>query len=108
MTDLLDLLAAIATDPAPLGVEDRQRIRAAIRSDADAHGYIDPNRVRAALSNAFGLTVNPRALSATYSALRQGGDIRPLGFTVNSDRRGGNVGKPLRTYSWTSTDKDPR
>jgi hypothetical protein len=97
MSAQASLLDLIATDPLHRG--DRERVEAAIREDASAHsGHVDPNRVRAALSNTHGLDVYPRVMSATYSALRRAGVIVPDGWTVNTDRAGGNAGKPARTY----------
>ena len=101
MTDLLDLLLAIADDPSPLGDLARDQIIDAMLEASDNHeGALDPNRVRQLLSNDHGLTVNPRQLSATYSSLRQKGTIVPTGWTTNTDIHGGNAGKPLRTYTW--------
>jgi hypothetical protein len=73
-------------------------------ADARAHsGQVDPNRVRAALSNEHGLTVSPRALSATYSALASQGVIRSLGWIDrNDDVRGGNAGRPARAWEWVA------
>ncbi len=101
MTTQLDLLA-IADNPQPWADEYRHRILAAIKADADAHdGRISTNRVRAALSNEHGLTVDPRMLSATYSALAARGVIRSLGWLdTNDDHRGGNAGRPARAWQW--------
>ena len=99
MTLTLDQLDLLATDPTPLFADDKARIRAAVLADADTHGgVIDPNRVREALSNKHGLDVRPRLLSATYHHLRCSGAISPDGWTENTDKRGGNAGKPLRLY----------
>lgn len=92
----LDMLAMIATDP--IHGHDRATVEAAIRADAARHGDIDPNRVRESLTNEHGLTVYPRVIGATYSALRQSGVIAPLGWTISTDTHGGNAGKPARTY----------
>jgi len=95
----LDLLAAIASDR--IHGTDRQAVEEAIRADATAHGgEVDPNRVREALRGPYGLTVYPRVIGATYSALRQAGVIRPEGWTTSTDTEGGNAGKPARTYRW--------
>jgi hypothetical protein len=98
--DLLDLIA-VASNPHPIAERDQSLIRDAIRADAAAHdGEVSPNRVRAALSNAHGLTVNPRTYSATFSALAATGVLRSLGWTgVNDDVRGGNAGRPMRLWS---------
>lgn len=83
-------------------VEERERIAADIEADGDAHeGRIDPGRVRRALSNQHGLTVPPRMLSAAYSALRAQGVIKPDGWTVNTDTRGRNAGRPQRLWRLT-------
>ena len=95
----LDLLAAVGYHPRHDA--DRARIIAAIRDDATAHGQtVDPNRVRASLTNEYGLTVHPRMLSAQYGVLKARHMIEPGEWTVNTDTRGGNAGKPLRTYRW--------
>jgi hypothetical protein len=74
-------------------------VEAAIRGDAASHsGHIDPNRVRALLTNEHGLTVYPRVIGATYSALRQAGVLIADGWTTSTDVRGGNAGKPARLY----------
>jgi hypothetical protein len=97
VTAQLDLLALVADDHIHTG--DRQTIEAAIRDDAAAHGgQVCPNRVRASLTNEYGLTVYPRVLSATYSALASAGVIEHDGWTTNTDRRGGNAGKPARLW----------
>jgi hypothetical protein len=101
MTDLLDLLKAIADDPTPLGQSTRDRIIAAMLQASENNTQtLNPNDVRALLSNEHGLTVNPRQLSATYSSLRKKGVIVETGTTKNEDVRGGNAGKPLTTYTW--------
>lgn len=101
MTTQLDLLS-VADNPQPWAVDYRAKIVAAIRDDAAAHdGRISTNRVRAALSNDHGLTVGPRMLSATYSALAAKGIIRSLGWLdTNDDVRGGNAGRPARAWQW--------
>lgn len=98
----LDLLAAVAENPHPLAEADRRTITAAIMRDAMDHdGVVSPNRVRAALSNAHGLTVAPRQLSATYSSLAARGVLRSLGWQgTNDDVRGGNAGRPMRLWQW--------
>jgi hypothetical protein len=91
------LLDLIASDP--IHRDDRAKVEAAIREDAALHfGEINPNRVRAALTNQYGLMVYPRVLSATYSALASAGVIEHDGWTTNTDRRGGNAGKPARLW----------
>lgn len=94
MTDLLDLLEAVAENPQPLAQAQRDRIRAAIVADGRAHGgEVSPNRVRAALSNRHGLTVHPRMLSAAYGVLRAEGVLERHGWLENDDTKGGNAGK---------------
>lgn len=98
-TDQLDMLDMIASDR--IHATDRAKVEAAIRADAESHGgRIDPNRVREALTNQWGLVVYPRVIGATYSALRQAGVIVPEDWTTSTDTRGGNAGKPARTYRW--------
>lgn len=102
MSAQLDLLTSVAENPTPIADGYRHRILAAIKADADAHdGRISTNRVRSALSNANGLTVDPRMLSATYSALAARGVIRSLGWLdTNDDTRSGNAGRPARAWEW--------
>ena len=101
MTTQLDLLTAVADNPQPLAAQYRDRIVAAIVTDATCHGdIVDSNRVRRLLSNDHGLTVPPRQLSATYSALAARGFLEPAGWTTSDDVRGGNAGKPARLWRW--------
>jgi hypothetical protein len=97
ITEQSSLLDLIATDP--VHRDDRERVAAAIRGDAAAHaGHICPNRVRESLTNDHGLVVYPRVIGAVYSALRRGGVIVADGWTTSTDHKGGNAGKPARTY----------
>lgn len=104
-TDLqLDLLA-IANNPQPWAAMQRERIIEAIRDDARAHGgEVHPNRVRIRLSNRIGLQVNPRMLSAAYSALSAQKRIAFDHWGTNDDTAGGNAGKPQRVWRWTGED----
>lgn len=100
-TEQLDLLAAVADNPSPLAARYRDRIRQAIAGDAREHGgEVNPNRVRARLLHpASGrLDVDPRILSATYSALRSQGVLVHAGWTTNDDVNGRNVGRPQRLW----------
>lgn len=107
MTDLLDLLDAVAENPQPLAQQHRDRIRAAIVADGRAHGgEVSPNRVRAALSNRHGLTVPPRMLSATYGVMRAEGLLERHGWIENDDVRSGNRGKFV--HRWWLTDMPGR
>lgn len=106
MTDLLDLLDAVAENPQPLAQQHRDRIRAAIVADGRSHGgEVNPNRVRAALSNRHGLTVPPRMLSATYSVMCSEGLLERHGWIESDDTAGGNAGKRLGRY-WLTEWKD--
>ncbi|HET6908877.1 MAG TPA: hypothetical protein VFH54_06015 [Mycobacteriales bacterium] len=81
----------------PVHEREREAVVAAIRSDAAANdGHVDPNRVRELVP----AWVGPRVVSATYNALRTRRLLIPAGWTTNTDRRGRNVGKPIRTYTW--------
>lgn len=107
MTDLLDLLDAVAENPQPVAQQHRDRIRAAITADGRAHGgEVNPNRVRAALSNHHGLTVPPRMLSATYGVMRAEGLIERHGWIENDDTKGGNAGKFV--HRWWLTEMPGR
>lgn len=78
---------------------DQKRIEAAMRKVARADdGFLDPNKVRAELTNQYGLTVNPRVLSARYRLLYQRRVIVHAGTTRNQDVAGGNHGKPMWLY----------
>lgn len=85
----LDLLDLVATDTTNT---DRARSEAAIRADAAAHGgLVDPNRVRVALTDGNGdLTVRPRVLAATYSALARMGVLVAAGRVASTDLRSRN------------------
>jgi hypothetical protein len=101
VTDLLDLLEAVAENPQPIAQQHRDRIRAAITADGRAHGgEVNPNRVRATLSNHLGLQVQPQQLSATYSALSSQGVLVFDHWGTNDDTRGKNAGKPQRVWRW--------
>ncbi|WP_430600299.1 hypothetical protein [Brevibacterium sp. K72] len=78
---------------------DQKRIEAAMRAVARADdGFLDPNKVRAELTNEYGLTVNPRVLSARYRLLHRRRVIVHAGTTKNQDVAGGNHGKPMWLY----------
>lgn len=97
----LDILTAVAENPAPLAERYRNRIRQAIAGDAREHdGEVNPNRVRARLLHpASGrLDVDARILSAQYGALAAQGVLVQSGWTTNSDTAGRNGGKPLRLW----------
>lgn len=95
--DLLDILATIQSDPAPLAVDERTRIIDAFKADADAHdGYVDPNRVRAALSNQQGLQVNPRRLAGLYSIP----ELEAVQEIRSDDVVGRNRGAVIHLYRW--------
>lgn len=106
MTDLLDLLDAVADDTSPLGQDHYELIVDAFRQAArlDA-GIVDPNRVRALLAEGDGYAVGSQQLSAAYCRARATSRGRtPLlerhDWTINTDTRGRNAGKWLRTYRW--------
>jgi hypothetical protein len=80
---------------------DRAEIDAAIEFVATTNeGRVDSNAVRALLQAENGeLTVNPRALSARYMALKHAGVLRWDGeWTESTDRAGKNAGRPMRVY----------
>lgn len=88
----------------PLHDNDRHRIVEAIVDEANAHsGRVNPNRVRARLTHPVSeeLDVNPRVVGAVYSALAGAGVLAFDDFVLNTDRRGGNAGKPCRAYRLT-------
>jgi len=106
MTDLLDLLDAVADDTSPLGQDHYALVIDAFREAArlDA-GVVDPNRVRSLLAEKDGYAVESHVLSAAYARARATGRGRTTlierhGWTTNTDTRGRNGGKPLRTYRW--------
>lgn len=93
--------------------EDHKRIDAAMRKVARANeGFVDPNKVRTALTNNWGLTVDPRVLSARYMFLRGRKIIARAGTIVNLDAAGRNQGKPMWLYEviddeWLGTEGPP-
>lgn len=131
----LDLIAALAELPAtppapkpagplvasicalmlgdPIHAADRQRIVTAIVTDAREHdGTVDPNRVRARLTrvNADGstdLVVYPRLIGTVYSGLASKGVLEFAGWIDSTDVRGGNNGKPARSYRLTTLEITP-
>lgn len=106
------VLAAV-NDSTHVHAEDHKRIDAAMRKVARANeGFLDPNKVRAELTNKFGLTVEPRVLSARYMYLRGRNIITRAGTIVNLDAAGRNQGKPMWLYEvvdteWLGTDGPP-
>lgn len=106
MTDLLDLLDSIADDTSPLRQDHYALVVDAFKQAARLDGgVVDPNRVRSLLAEADGYAVGSQQLSAAYARARATGrDRTPLlerhGWTTNTDARGRNGGKPLRTYRW--------
>jgi hypothetical protein len=82
--------------------EDWQRFEDACRrmTSGPPEDYVNPNMVRAYLSNAHGLTIEPRRYSAFWHRASKGKDAFLVadGWVENTDRKGGNAGKPLRRY----------
>jgi hypothetical protein len=90
----------------PVHSSDQARITTAILADGyDNGGEINPNRVRAALQGPYGLDVYPAMVGATYQSLIARGYLRFSGWTISDDARGGNRGKPARTYTLTLNDE---
>ena len=99
--DILDVLAAVNTDPQPWALDDRARIHAAWIAAEAIDGLVDPNRVRALLTNDAGhLTVNPRRLAAMYASPL----LERLGEVRSDDKAGRNVGAVLNTYRFKETN----
>ena len=96
------LLDLIADDPTHAsGRAEIERVIWAVACEYD--GHIDPNIVRARIPS----WVQPQLVGPTYRAMTLAGDIEPAGWTTNSDLKGRNSGKPLRTYRVvTSADKE--
>lgn len=96
------ILALLNGDP--IHDRDRERIVTAILDEAAAHdGLVDPNRVRARLTitNADGstdLVVYPRLIGAVYHGLAHKGALEFAGWIDSTDTRGGNAGRPARSY----------
>lgn len=104
VTGQLDLLAVVNH---PMRDADRDLIDATILTDGHANGgLIDQGRVRRALTNEYGLMVNPRLLSARYSVLRAQGRIRRDGWHTNDDLAGGNAGKPAPVWRLTESGRN--
>jgi len=96
--DLVEELDAIAKGHPVLGLDEYERIEAAIRAAAAAHaGVVNPNHVRALLTDpATGaLTVNPRRLAARYNDRKL---LEPQGEVRSTDTRGRNRGTWLNLY----------
>lgn len=98
----LDLLDLVATDTTNT---DRARSEAAIRSVASRHGgVVDPNIVRSALTDCHGdLTVRPRVLAATYSALARMGVLVADGRVPSTDLRSRNRHHDLTRWRLATT-----
>lgn len=96
------LLRALAGDPK--NAADRLRIvRAIVAASRAERGVVDPNRVRGLLAGTDQrLVVNPRLLSATYSALAHTKHLEPHGYVISTDVRGGNSGKLVRRWRLVS------
>ena len=92
---------------------DFEVVQAAIRKVArENRRIVDPNRVRDELTGPHGLRVDPRTVGAQYSALLARGILARQGWTVSTDKRGGNAGKPARKYrvidsAWLNADGQP-
>lgn len=100
-----DQVLAAVNEATHVHGEDHKRIDAAMRKVARANdGVIDPNAVRQVLTNKWGLTVDPRVLSARYMALRARKIIIRSGTTINRDTAGRNQGKPMSTYRVINED----
>ena len=79
--------------------QDQKRIDSAMRRVARRNdGFLDPNKVRSELANQFGLSVEPRVLSARYGHLRREHIIERAGTIINRDSAGRNQGKPMWLY----------
>ena len=87
------LLDLIADDPTHAnGRAEIERVIWGVACEYD--GRIDPNVVRERIPS----WVQPQLVGPTYRAMTLAGDIEPAGWTTNSDLKGRNSGKPLRTY----------
>ena len=100
--DTAALLDAVGTDWTH--ERDIERIDAAIRQCAAEHdGQVVPHWVQPHLLDRYGqLDVNPRVLSARYGVLARAGVLVPTGWVVSEDHRGGNAGRPTRTYDYVA------
>ncbi len=78
----------------------RQTVRNAIRWTARTRGVVDPNHVRA---NLIGHDVPSHIVGQVYRAMRLAGELVPLGWVESDDVKGGNNGKPARTYTYRGT-----
>lgn len=77
----LDLLALIADEHTPLGIDLADRFRAACRAEAEAHdGWVHPSNVTRRLKGADP-DVNPRRISALWSTA-----TAAAGYLDNTDR----------------------
>ena len=98
----LDLLDVLARD----GLSNEwewTRFCRALHACASGDGIVSQNDVRAALSNEYGLTIEPHRYSAFWLRAQREGVLRwdrkdALCWDVNTDRASGNAGKPQRRY----------
>ena len=87
------LLDLIADDD--IHADDRAEIERVILAVAlEYDGHINPNIVRERLPS----WVQPQLVGPTYRALYLAGEIDSDGWTVSTDSRGRNSGKPARCY----------
>lgn len=90
--------------------QDQKRVDSAMRRVARRNdGFLDPNKVRTELANQYGLSVEPRVLSARYGYLRRAHIIERAGTIINRDSAGRNQGKPMWLYevineAWLNTE----
>lgn len=90
--------------------QDQKRVDSAMRRVARRNdGFLDPNNVRTELANQYGLSVEPRVLSARYGYLRRARIIERAGTIINQDSAGRNQGKPMWLYevineAWLNTE----
>lgn len=90
----------IAADPSH--ARERRAVITAICQDAATHnGHVDPNRVRRLIPS----WVGPRVTSAVYGVLARSGVLARGPWTTNTDDKGRNNGKPLRTYYLAARDE---
>jgi hypothetical protein len=104
--DVVRVLDLLWSDPE--NADERALIVSGIYAVARAHhGVVDPNALREWLHDRDRepWLTKPQLVGAVVSALARAGTIRPAGWTVSTDRRGGNAGKPCRVWRLAG---DPR
>jgi hypothetical protein len=100
MSEQASLLDLIGNDPRH-DDEYERFVWACWAVGAMDRGRVSINRVRGHLSNAYGLTIDPRRYSSFWRRARLDGHLERTGdWETNTDAKGRNSGKPQPVYKW--------